>query len=145
MDRGSVPSRALSVFWKLRAGSVSADPGAPRSKYTRTYWAIKQFSFPALSCELAWCTLTSPRSSIVDMLPGGLSELCKHALKFFLGAPGGPDLRRGVAIQIPGEAAPRQIKGKLSLFIGDERGLKFSAEAKGSGAHKICGMRANIV
>ena len=31
------------------------------------------------------------------------------------------------------------------MFLGDERGLKFSTAAKGSGAHKTCALCLNVV
>ena len=75
---------------------------------------------------------------MVNSLPGGLSEVFKHALKLFFGAPAGKDLRRGVPFNIGADGEQRLIVGRLGVMIQDERAHKFTFQCKGAGGHKLC-------
>eukprot|EP00959_Pyramimonas_sp_CCMP1952_P323179 6762718-Pyramimonas_sp.AAC.1 len=128
--------------------SDEVTPGNPLSDNNKRriqaiYWSVAEFGWPALAHEEFWFAAAGIRSKVVDSLPGGMGEAFKHVLKSFFGLPSKPDLRHGVAMQIPGENSPRIVFGALALMLQDERAHKFSTHAKGAGAHKICAMCAN--
>eukprot|EP00959_Pyramimonas_sp_CCMP1952_P227706 4760973-Pyramimonas_sp.AAC.1 len=65
------------------------------------YWSWQELGFPTLQNELSWFTACALRASEVQRLPGGMAELYKYVLRFFLGHPRSRDLRHGVAFFVP--------------------------------------------
>ena len=72
-------------------------------KLQTIYWTVKQFPLEALCNELCWMTASTLTSKECESLAGGLSEIFKYVLRFFLGAATGHDLRSGIAFTMPGE------------------------------------------
>eukprot|EP00959_Pyramimonas_sp_CCMP1952_P426976 8942554-Pyramimonas_sp.AAC.1 len=109
------------------------------------YWTFLEWGFPCLSHEDLWFTVLGARTTQVSKFAGGMSELLRYVLKYFLGAPSGHDMRSGLQFLVPGETHPRLIFGDLQMLVQDERAFKFSVHCKGSGAHRICSLCKNIL
>eukprot|EP00959_Pyramimonas_sp_CCMP1952_P042865 896903-Pyramimonas_sp.AAC.1 len=114
-----------------------------KRKFHALYWSIKEFGWPLLSNELLWFTVTSLRSSLVNQISGGVSNLARVALKAFFGYPSRADLRHGVHLNIGGERV--LVSGSLSILVQDERAHKFMTHCKGAGGIKPCCLCQNVV
>ena len=73
-------------------------------------------------------TICVIRSTEEHKLAGGMTEVLKLILKHFFGRPNGPDLRDGIVLNLPD--GPRLVHGELSMLLADERGHKFTLQAK---------------
>jgi hypothetical protein len=83
-------------------------------KLQAIYWSVLEFGYPALSNENSWFTLACIRSSEVNKLDGGMSELTRYLLHQFFGSSAQPhDLRNGVLIRLPGDNSSRLVFGSM--------------------------------
>eukprot|EP00959_Pyramimonas_sp_CCMP1952_P463390 9484848-Pyramimonas_sp.AAC.1 len=150
-------ARFLAATWEASSNEMSlvfytdeVTPGNPLAesnerKIQAVYWTWTQIGYLGLSSEDLWFTLAVIRTSEVAKVKGGMSAICKHLLKYFLGRPSSRDLRDGILFHVPNEAASRVLHGDLSCMVQDERAHTFAVHCKGSGGHNICALCRNVV
>eukprot|EP00959_Pyramimonas_sp_CCMP1952_P447065 9360378-Pyramimonas_sp.AAC.1 len=86
------------------------------------------------------------RSTEEHKFPGGMSEVMKVILLQFLGrGVNRPDLRDGVVLRLGEDRGPRLVHGDIAALLADERGHKFSLQAKGAAGHKTCLLCKNVL
>ena len=89
-QRHSTAPSSVDHPWGLVNYTDELVPGNPLGPGLRKTWCIYgtfvQFSLDDLSNELSWLSLLHVRSSIIDKVKGGISQLLKQLLKtIFLG------------------------------------------------------------
>lgn len=126
-----------------------AKPGNPlRPDHGRAtnniFWVFSEFPEWLLRREFAWFTFGTLRSTIVDKLVGGVSELMKIILHVFW-SPSSHNFQSGGGLfrRVSGEHTI--VKATLEGFLADELGLKEIYGTKSSGGTKPCIGCKNVV
>ena len=116
-------------------------PGNPlRMDKARTlqaiYWAFADWPQWFLQRTAAWPCFGTIRSTLVDKLPGKVSQLMKIVLDTFFAATG-PSFARGVAIQC--QTSTTIITATFSGFLADEKAHNQITGSKGAaGTTLLC-------
>jgi len=124
------------------------NPGSPlRPEKSRTlqavYWCFADWPEWLLSRTAAWPTFGTLRSTVVESLPGGVSEFMKLILNVFW-PPEGQSMTTGFTIvKANGERLVRC--GAFNGFLCDEKAHNQVVGCKGASGTKPCMRCANVV
>ena len=138
-----VPGKPLHVIFYVD----EVCPGSPlRPEKSRTlqclYWTFVEFPDWLLSRTSAWFCLGTIRSTVVDQLPGNLSQLVAVVMaKFF--SPTGPSFESGFTVC---KGADRvTMKAVFGGFLCDEKAHKQVVDCKGASGWKPCVSCRNVM
>jgi hypothetical protein len=111
------------------------------------YWSLLEFGCQFLACEDAWFVAAAVRSTIVEEIESGMSQLMRIVLTelFFNDVSGHNFSTGGATLQIMGMNNPVVIFAKIKAIIADEKALKELWGCLGASAFKFCGACANVV
>lgn len=113
-----------------------------RRKVQAVYWSILELGPKLLSNEVSWFFLTLVRTSTIELLADGMSQLAKECCKSFYAADS--DFANGIQLRFVGEVY-LHICAKIQMILGDEMALKQFFEFKGASGKVPCFCCKNVV
>ena len=145
-------AEALSRFpsspdspWRLLVGFDEFVPGNKLKLQNSRKCMNLVFSFvelgSALSCDLAWFSPVSVRTSVIHDVDGGWSCMLKEYLKLQLLSPNG--LHNGVALDL-GRGRVVAIHARLHQTLSDGEGLRMALDWMGHASTKPCFRHYNV-
>ena len=111
-------------------------------KVQGVYWSLLELGATALSDELCWFEAAAYRTTITSRLLGGMSQVKLQIMRCFMGTDG-PDIRRGVLLNVGGE--PMTIFAKFGFSVADIPALSSVIGCKGASGTKPCPLCKNVV
>ena len=125
--------------WGLVLYTDELVPGNPLGPGLRKTWCIYcsflQFSLDDLSNELAWLSLCHVRSSIIDKVKGGISQLLTEIIKTIFLGPADP--RYGLLLPVQ-NGNSLKLYFDLSILLQDGGSHKYTWSNKGGAGLKPC-------
>jgi hypothetical protein len=106
------------------------------------YWSFLQLGSSALSSEDFWMTLTAVRSSVVNTLPGGMSNVFKMLLPSFFNETT-HDFRKGISFKLEGQL--QLMFAGFGMMVSDESAIHQTWWCKGASGTRICMLCKNVV
>ena len=138
------PSSAASP-WGLVLYSDEVTPGNQlamdnKRKIQAVYFSFLEFG-ASLGSEDLWLTLTAKRSSAVNEIPGGMSQVFGMILKLFFVEHAFHEI--GCEFKLTSGRTIR-IYAKLKVFLQDGGAHKITWHCKGDSGHKFCLLCRNV-
>ena len=138
-QRHSTAPSSVDHPWGLVIYTDELVPGNPLGPGLRKTWCIYgtfvQFSLDDLSNELSWLSLLHVRSSIIDKVKGGISQLLKQLLKTIFLGPCDP--RFGLLLPGP-DGSSLKLFFDLQVLLQDGGSHKYTWSNKGDAGLKPC-------
>jgi len=132
------PWHIIVYFDELTPGNVLR-PDNKRKAYL-IYFTVKEFG-DIIRHENAWLPIGVLRHSVLDQLPGGLSEALRELFWTFFRGP--MNFQDGIEVNHHG--ASNKIYAVISNVLGDEAALKSCWNGKGAAGTKCCVCCKNIL
>ena len=113
-----------------------------RRKVQAVYWSLLELGPKRLSNESSWFFLTLVRTSTINLLADGMTQLAKECCKAFYGAEA--DFGAGLQLGF-GSEVYLHICARVQSILGDEMALKQFFEFKGASGKVPCFCCKNVV
>ena len=117
-------------------------PGPDHRKALVIYWTIRELGDDVRYAEQLWFTLTAIGSTVVQALPGGMTNVLHHMLPLFFGDSGHNIRDAGIALDLGDVRA--LLFCDIAIHVSDEPALAAVLGAKGHAGNKPCPCCRNV-